>query len=285
MTGFQGGYSWNELSRTELQCYEYDYELHLAEQAAVSEDPNQWTDSDSDSVPDMPEYVTDSDSDAGQLTDAVMPRTLFDSPEWYGLPENTDDSSNSASEPVSPTSLTLPDMPLAAAILSTLVHGPDAAEASTMLQGDTDEHLPELPAVIMPEEEEWDLDQLQQRSQALLDITNSRRWHQPTSPLPAIMEDLQDALHADDYSDMPGLVTDDDSDEEVYLPSSASPLPGLMAELQLAEEATPPASVVGSDFSVPSSAFRSADLPFLGEEATVLPLQSLERPGLYEFQT
>lgn len=52
----------------------------------------------------------------------------------------------------------------------------------------------------------------------------------------------------------------------------------------MAEEATPPASIVGSDFSVPSSAFRSADLPLLGEEATVVPLQSLERPALCKFQ-
>lgn len=68
VTGFTGGYSWNELSRTELQWYEYDYELHLAEQAAQSEDPSQWADSNSDSVPDMPEYVTDGDM-PGLVTD------------------------------------------------------------------------------------------------------------------------------------------------------------------------------------------------------------------------
>ena len=56
-----------------------------------------------------------------------------------------------------------------------------------------------------------------------------------------------------------------------------------MAELQLAEEATPAASQVGSDFSFPSSAFRSADLP-LREEAIVVPLQSWEIPGLCEHQ-
>ena len=44
---------------------------------------------------------------------------------------------------------------------------------------------------------------------------------------------------------MPRLVTDDESDDEVDLPTAASPLPGLVAELQLAQEATPPASEVG----------------------------------------
>lgn len=98
------------------------------------------------------------------------------------------------------------------------------------------------------------------------------------------MEDVQEALDANDYSDMLGLVTEDESDDEADFPTAASPLPGLMAELQLAQEATPPASEVGSDFSFPSNAFRSADLPLLGEEAAVVPAQSLQRPGLYDVQ-
>ena len=98
------------------------------------------------------------------------------------------------------------------------------------------------------------------------------------------MEDVQEALDASDFSDVPGVVTEDESDDAVDLPTAASPLPGLMAELQLAQEATPPAPEVGSDFSFPGSAFRSADLRLLGEEAVVVPLQSLQRPGLYKFK-
>ena len=107
VTGFQGCYSWNEFSRTELQCYEYDYELHLAEQAAQTEDPNLFAYATSDSLPDMPELVTDSDSEAGQLANTIMPPTLFDSPEWYGPLGSAETTSDSASEPRSPASLPL----------------------------------------------------------------------------------------------------------------------------------------------------------------------------------
>ena len=75
-----------------------------------------------------------------------------------------------------------------------------------------------------------------------------------------MMADLHQAMDAEDYSDMPGLV---DSDEEDDFPAPASRLPAMMTELQLAEEATPPASEAGSQSSLPSSAFASADLPFL----------------------
>ena len=43
-----------------------------------------------------------------------------------------------------------------------------------------------------------------------------------------------------------------------------------MAELQLAQEATPPASEVGSNFPFPSNVFRSADLPLVTEEASAV---------------
>lgn len=235
VTGFQGGYSWSELSKTELQCCEYDYELHLAEQAAQTEDPNLLAYANSDSLLDMPELVTDSESEAGQLGSTVLPQTNFDEPEWYGPPESAETTSDSASELASPASLPLqPDVPLAAAILASLAHSTNAAEASTLVQEDIDEPSAELPNTLelpnTPEEEHWALDPLEHRSKALVDITNSTRWRQLASPLPGMMEDLQDALDAD-FSDMPGLVTDDVSDDEVDFPSSTSPLPVLMAEL------------------------------------------------------
>ncbi|DBB05636.1 TPA: hypothetical protein ACH3X1_012253 [Trebouxia sp. C0004] len=90
-----------------------------------------------------------------------------------------------------------------------------------------------------PATEDWALDRLEQRSKALLDITNSRLWRPPASPLPGMMADLQQEMDADGYSDMPGLM---DSDEEDEIPELASPLPTMIAELQLAEEATPPPS-------------------------------------------
>ena len=55
-------------------------------------------------------------------------------------------------------------------------------------------------------------------------------------------------------------------------------------QTQLAEEATPPASETGSQFSLPSSAFASADLPLLGEETVAEPMLPFEKPGLTEFR-
>ena len=221
------------------------------------------------------------ESETEQSASAILPRTAFEIPEWYGPPGSTGGSSDSAAETPWPTSLTMhPDVSLAAAMLSSDIQDSDAALASTP-EEDTSEPYAELPAVIMlPATEDWALDQLQQRCRALLDITNSRLWHQPSLPLPGMMADLQQAVDADDYSDMPELVDSDDEDE---FPALASPLPAMMAELQLAEEATPPASETGSLSFRPSRAFASADLPLLGEETVVEPMLTFEKPGLTEF--
>ena len=40
VTGFLGRFDWNKLNRTELQCYEYDYQLHLAKQGAQRKNSN-----------------------------------------------------------------------------------------------------------------------------------------------------------------------------------------------------------------------------------------------------
>ncbi|DBA86912.1 TPA: hypothetical protein ACH3X2_005315 [Trebouxia sp. C0005] len=213
----------------------------------------------------------------------------IDSSEWYGLPGSANGSSGSAdgssgsdAEAPLPISITMhPDVSLAAAILSSTTQGNDAAAATTPVE-DTCEPYAELPAVIMQcATEDWALDHLEQRSRALLDITNSRLWHPPASPLPGMMADLQAAMNADNYSDMPGLVHSHEKDKFAAL---ASPLLAMMAEVQLAEESTPPASEAGSQFSFPSSAFASTDLSVLGEETTAEPMLSFEKPGLMEFK-
>ena len=116
VTGFQGRFHWNKLNRTELQCYEYDYQLHLAKQAAQRKDRNQFADS--SSLPNMLEVESD-ESETEQPFSAVLPRTVFDSSEWYGPPGSTDGISDSDAEAPLPTSLTRhPDVSLAAAIQS-----------------------------------------------------------------------------------------------------------------------------------------------------------------------
>ncbi|DBB05637.1 TPA: hypothetical protein ACH3X1_012254 [Trebouxia sp. C0004] len=83
--GFRGMFHWNKLNRTELQCYEYDYQLHLAKQAAQRNGCNRFADSSSSSLPNMVEVQTD-ESETEQPASAVLPRTAFDLPEWYGPP-------------------------------------------------------------------------------------------------------------------------------------------------------------------------------------------------------
>ena len=65
VTGFQGKFHWNKLNRTELQCYKYDYKLHLAQQSAQRTDPNQFADTSSDSLPKLVEVETEA-SETGQ---------------------------------------------------------------------------------------------------------------------------------------------------------------------------------------------------------------------------
>ncbi|DBA98831.1 TPA: hypothetical protein ACH3X1_014593 [Trebouxia sp. C0004] len=210
VTGFRGRFHWNKLSRTELQLYEYEYQLHLAKQAAQRKDRNRFADSSSSSLSNKVEVETD-ESETEQLASAILPRTTL----------------------IHQSGMAHLEAQVAAVILTLRIQGNDDAAATIPVE-DPSEPYVELPAVIMPPAtENWALDRLEQRSKALLDITNNRLWHPLASPLPGMMADLQQAMDADDYSNMPGLV---DSYEDEF-PEPASLLPAMMAELQLVEEA------------------------------------------------
>ena len=118
------------------------------------------------------------------------------------------------------------------------------------------------------------LDDLEHRSQALLDITNTRHWpsRQPGSPLPAMMAELNNAQGIE----MPetGAYSFSTGTEPPYsvLPElnrqRTSLLPEMMADLSLAME--------DSD-SVPSSAFQSAD-------AVLMPMHAQRDTSDWQFK-
>ena len=119
-------FHWNKLNRTELQCYEYHYQLHLAKQSAQRKGPTSLL------TPAQAHYQTSLKLRQMSQKQSSLPRTAFESPEWYGPPGGTGGSSDSDAEAPSPISLTMhPELSLAAAMLSSEIQDSDAASAST----------------------------------------------------------------------------------------------------------------------------------------------------------